>query len=637
MLANIKYIEEKQLGRARSLPLYAAIQRPNVKNFKHVKHENTKASRLTRNLEDQLTIKLVGVVNNIKSDKITELVNARVNYGIAAGDAIRSTVEHVYRIGVDYVSEFTGLEGFITDFDLNKIKEISNVMTEEFWVSLKKNIFTGNRDIDIKNLMNMIASKITVMTLNLATVNKTKQIAMRTDSLNVVPKLSTFTAGKSDKPKLYFFSSAKMYQFLYAAARDYSFFSGLPSLNRTTLLVQAWAAELDDRICSKYDCAINHGKSWEVGDPNIEIPPLHPFCCEKDTEVLTDKGFKLFSELDKTELILSLNPETFDLEYIKPINYIKYKFDGEMIEFSNRWFNVMVTPDHDMFTQKSWDRKAHPDKWNFVKANDIKSSYRFYRSSKWIGVDKEYINVAGLEIPTETFCKFMGYYLSEGSTTYRPKEYGNNERWQISISQSKNLQQMYNDISTMEVVVGKDKLYLTHHNELGQYLIQFGKSYQKYVPAEIKVLSPKYLRIFLDAYCLGDGHQRSGVSKYGFEYNEKVYFTSSERMMSDISELILKVGHVPSIRLNKVKGKVTKFRNGDYIINHDTYTISENSSRYAEVRNMNINRIPYNDYVYCVELPINHTLYVKRNGKCSWVGNCRCRLILAEEDFPNTG
>ncbi len=274
----MKRIEAKQLGFARPLPLYAAIQRPNVKNFQHVKHENTKASRLTRNLEDQLTIKLMGVVNNIKSDKITELVNARVNYGIAAGDTIRSTVERVYRIGVDYVNEFTGLESFITDFDLNKIKEISNVMTEEFWVSLKKNIFTGNRNVDIKNLMNMIASKITVMTLNLATVNKTKQIAMRTDSMNVVPKLSTFTAGKSDKPKLYFFSSAKMYQFLYAAAKDYSFFSGLPSLNRTTLLVQAWVAELDDRICSKYDCAINHGEYWEVGDPNMQVPPLHPFC-----------------------------------------------------------------------------------------------------------------------------------------------------------------------------------------------------------------------------------------------------------------------------------------------------------------------------------------------------------------------
>ena len=37
--------------------------------------------------------------------------------------------------------------------------------------------------------------------------------------------------------------------------------------------------------------------------------------------------------------------------------------------------------------------------------------------------------------------------------------------------------------------------------------------------------------------------------------------------------------------------------------------------------------IPYTDLVYCVELPKYHTLWVMRNGKTSWNGNCRCTAM----------
>jgi hypothetical protein len=36
--------------------------------------------------------------------------------------------------------------------------------------------------------------------------------------------------------------------------------------------------------------------------------------------------------------------------------------------------------------------------------------------------------------------------------------------------------------------------------------------------------------------------------------------------------------------------------------------------------------ILYNDMVYCVELAKYHTLWVRRNGKTAWCGNCRCSI-----------
>src|SRR3990172_6470630 len=42
-------------------------------------------------------------------------------------------------------------------------------------------------------------------------------------------------------------------------------------------------------------------------------------CFDKETEVYTDQGWKLFSDLDKTEKILSLNPKTFNKEFLQPM------------------------------------------------------------------------------------------------------------------------------------------------------------------------------------------------------------------------------------------------------------------------------------------------------------------------------
>ena len=35
----------------------------------------------------------------------------------------------------------------------------------------------------------------------------------------------------------------------------------------------------------------------------------------------------------------------------------------------------------------------------------------------------------------------------------------------------------------------------------------------------------------------------------------------------------------------------------------------------------------YDGFVYDIELEKNHIFYVRRNGKCVWGSNCRCRMI----------
>ena len=113
--------------------------------------------------------------------------------------------------------------------------------------------------------------------------------------------------------------------------------------------------------------------------------------------------------------------------------------------------------------------------------------------------------------------------------------------------------------------------------------------------------------------------------------------SSSRQLIEDIGELILKIGKLPSFNFKlRNLGKVCKFKNGDYIINHPCFTVHElNSVNYAHLKKYKTG-VNYDGMVYCVELEQNHILYVRRNGKCTWCGNCRSYLepVYAWDDSP---
>ncbi|MBS3741528.1 MAG: hypothetical protein KGY74_05355, partial [Candidatus Cloacimonetes bacterium] len=354
--------------------------------------------------------------------------------------------------------------------------------------------------------------------------------------------------------------------------------------------------------------------------------PEHPHCYSGDTEVYTNKGWQYFQDLKGDELILALNPNNFDLQYLPIKHQIEYPFKGKMISFKNRGFDLLVTTKHRMYVGKrscAYDRKKK--KFRFIEAEDLNGEYYIYRSSDWQGKNKKFIEIADKKIKTEVFCKFMGWYLSEGNSSKRK---GFNS-WQTVISQhGKKLKKMQKDLAKLPYKVnnfnGGVRIY---DEQLGKYLRQFGKSNEKFIPEEIKELSSKYIRLFLDSYLAGDGNERKAKKwKNGKFKNEKVYFTASKKMADDIGELILKVGHRPSYYLQKSKGISKKHKNGTYIGNFDLWRIRECYRQYAtKIRK---SEEYYDGKVYDVELPKWHVLYVRRNGKCCWSGNCMCWLEL---------
>lgn len=381
--------------------------------------------------------------------------------------------------------------------------------------------------------------------------------------------------------------------------------------------------------CEK--CASLQGKVYSISGKDKRYPkltddrrpPIHPNCYSKDTEIYTKRGWINITEARVGDLCLSLNPETLQLEWV-PVVAVHKVYAEELIWFHNRKVDLCVTPDHRMFYQKDWDSKHNKDRWIWRTAEELehlKSGY-FLLGAKWDGWAPEKVKVGMDEIPIEEYAELMGWYLAEGSVST-----GELKRVQIAQSRSKNpdnweaIKQLLDRIGVRYSC--NDERFVIYRGWY-EHFSEFGKSHEKYVPEVIKNASPHVIRRFLDAFNKGDGSRRKGKPFKGGNFQDEItYFTSSDRLAGDLGELILKVGGTPSFYRERSEGKTVAFSNGNYTINHDLWRITERRRTRASLANMKVERIEYHDYAYDVELEKYHVVFVRRNGKPIWSGNCR--------------
>ena len=357
----------------------------------------------------------------------------------------------------------------------------------------------------------------------------------------------------------------------------------------------------------------------------------HPLCYSDDSEVLTNRGWKLFKDVLDDDLILSLNPNTRNIEWVEFIDRQCFSYYGEMIHFYNRSLDCLVTPEHNMVYLNKNDGKIK----NCQAKEYTKGKGRFYRGCEYESGDVEFYQIDDLIIQFDLFCEFMGYWLSDGSTM-------SNSGVVISQQEGETARDKIVDcINRMGFEPHLEKQKVVFYNTtIRNYLKIFGRCINKFVPYVIKNASKRQIRIFLDAFVLCDGYKRpcrSFIGNHGNEFksdkDEIIYFTTSERMAGDLSELILKSGHRPSFSINKAG--VSHKANGPIIkSNYDCYSIRECYSVTSSVFNKEIQH--YDGLVYDLTLERNHIMYIRRNGKCFWGSNCRCYkipILKTEEEF----
>ena len=351
-------------------------------------------------------------------------------------------------------------------------------------------------------------------------------------------------------------------------------------------------------------------------------------CFDEETEILTDKGWKYFKDLDKTEKVATLNWKTNNIVYQYPLAYIEYLYEGKMYKINSNTLDMCITPNHNVFYKQHASNKIELKRMDMINLN----RFEIPITGKWKGKEYNYFYFPYNEkiknckkfdkIELKLFLEFLGWFISEGHLVKKDYQVIITQTSTIYKKQIKDLLNKlpYKFIQTKNIfkICNKQLYYYLKENcyDINNNSEIRKKSkyccYNKSIPKFIKSLTPELIKIILTSLVKGDGYKSKRTERY---------YTTSIKLANDIQELYLKTGY--SSILNSRKPR-THIYNGKVIKGKkNALEIIKQTRKFRTVkRKQNIKIIDFKDKVYCVEVP-NGIIYVRRNGKSYWSGNCK--------------
>lgn len=357
--------------------------------------------------------------------------------------------------------------------------------------------------------------------------------------------------------------------------------------------------------------------------------PTH--CFSDDTDILMESGWKKISDVKVSERALTLCAKTSKTEYVPVIRTINAPLTGKMLHFKTVGMDLMVTPNHDLL----WRYKPPSTKYrnsgpinkspaeSFIGLRGHHPRRGISVIPSWVGESPKTVTITKqpehhptnlpCKFSSEDYAEFVGWFVSEGWTETMGGHYV------VGIGQSKRVNpDKYSEIVKLITRMGfrvrqfHDRIKFSS-KDMALHLAGLGKSYQKYIPTEIKNLSPRLLNHFIDAACKGDGRSNG---------RSREYATTSRRLADDMQEIALKAGFRSSIyvELRSQKDPVQINNRSKKSKQRDMYIVGicpASNSWYPPP-----NEVDYNGNQVCVTVEKNHNILVRRNGRAIWAGNC---------------
>lgn len=371
-------------------------------------------------------------------------------------------------------------------------------------------------------------------------------------------------------------------------------------------------------------------------------------CYKPDTLILTESGWKELNDVVEGDNILTLNPETNEIE-IKPIKkVVRYQYDGDMIRIKGRNINDLVTPEHGypIYNQNNKFKNFYTAQNIFDKSIKGQNHSFIPKQGVWKEIGEEFMIIDAIDnehlktiprkdlkekyseplvIPMDIFAKFMGIYLSEGS-------HSKTKSYKINIHQKKKdiieeIIKMFDEWGINYAInwsKNESATFVISDMRLHKYVSQFGLCYNKYVPHILKQQSKEILTIFYDWFVMGDGRVR-GHGKYK---NTTDVFSTSKRLVMDLNEIQLKIGYSGNYHVELRNNDREIIENGvpRTIKGENTHPLyftykSLVKGIYLDERFIETSKEYYNGDVMCVEVD-NHIWYTMCGDKCHWTKNC---------------
>lgn len=368
--------------------------------------------------------------------------------------------------------------------------------------------------------------------------------------------------------------------------------------------------------------------------------PGGPGHCLPRGDVLTPSGWKPIQAFVVGDPVFSVAADGTMVE-CRVDQVHRRHYLGEMVSVDARGFRMECTPNHSV-AKVGGIRSDACRAFALVSFEDLPGQATILRSVSWRGRaagpfrippattrKRKGIGQPG-EVSERDFAEFMGWFLSEGCTVDRDKAF--------SIAQQKEPQRM--QIGCLLDRMGfkwrwNGPQAVVYSVEWWEYLRQFGKCREKFVPSRIREAPFDVLQSFLVAVMDGDGFWRSRPRSGDF-------YTTSGRLADDVQEIALKLGKVTFLSSRQredrdglsycVSFKEVKCGGTEILTGQHVYDVATSTRRRSHIE-----RRPFDGFVYCLGIEGTHT-FVVRQGGSAWVsGNSWVKQRFIDSCEPDRG
>lgn len=406
--------------------------------------------------------------------------------------------------------------------------------------------------------------------------------------------------------------------------------------------------------------------------PNAKI---YNACHDTETKIVSEKGIVNYEDLSVGDLVYTFNIESKKME-LKPIKRkIDYHYKGNMIHFKNRRIDQLVTPNHNMIFTKD-------DGCNFyIVAEDVENELKYDNIShlslpipktdeeEIININfEDYVNFEDISknhtknliynMSMNDFLYLLGCYIGDGYMSNDKKlkiktennenlNYRDNNGRFINI-ENELIEKVYKssyinfaipktDTERKEFtsVLDRNNIEYKEHDmtvefssfTLSKMFSLCGESvYDKKIPNWVLDLPSNNL-FYLKKGLIGtDGHIRK-------KDNRESYTTTSKTLIKDMIVLSYKLGEYCSMSVRSEGTNYIKCENRS-VNAREAYDLRFNKRKTNKIYLKNINKVEYDDIVWCLEMEDNHNFLIVRNGKIGFSGNCTSELFGLVQETP---
>ena len=416
-------------------------------------------------------------------------------------------------------------------------------------------------------------------------------------------------------------------------------------------------------------------------------------CYDEKTEILTEDSWKSFKDLTKEDRVFTLDDNN-KIELHKPKRLFEYDYQGKMVHFKGRSFDLLVTPNHKMVVDHKGSMKRM-----FVEAKDFKP-YQHYipKEGTWGGEEREHfvlppVLIMGGAGPESRFSErqlgTIRQLRKEGNSIYQLAEdfncnsvtvhnictkesYGNRGRLRLRYEAPPLKIKMDDWLKffgfwTAEGCTDNDKIALDHGYRV--VISQVNKQKREEIRKVLDSLPFNYYLGGENNFVICNKQLWSYLRQFGNKYEKFIpkeirslskrqlkilfdwlvkgdghirkttgqinYWTASKKLADDLQEIILKLGWLGT--LARQKSKVSQIK-GRKVKSGIIYTLGAQKTKHygfgkKEKIKERIREVNYKGKIYCCEVE-NHTVFVRRNGKVTWSGNS---IGVVTIDLPRIG